>query len=398
LSWTASVLHSVALPHRLVLPHRGSRALLGLVGLVFAALLVGLVGPGVQPARAIGTSPLVDAPSSYEPQTTCTKTPHPGTVALAHWLVATYRGTGSMGMIRGCKVGGTSEHKDGRAFDWRADVRKPRQKRAAYGFIAKALATDAQGNAHALARRMGIMYIIYNDRIWSSYRDFAPRPYLNSGCKKRKRCSATLRHRNHVHISLGLAGAAAQTSWYRGRNVASEPVLHPGTRDLDADATAVTPLTVPASGAAVTSRYTLRAGVTYRLVATGTVRPGPVPVAGDASCTSTGAAYSLTPRGTLTTPLPTGLGGRLGWGSREGSAHPASPYAAPVPETQGLLVNGALRWEGGCQADHTYEAWFTPDVPQRLQLQYADVNPSDNGGALTVYVARDDITTASLVR
>jgi hypothetical protein len=100
--------------------------------------------------------------------------------------MATYRGTGSMGMIRGCRVGGTSEHKDGRAFDWRADVRRPRQKRAAYDFIAKALAADAHGNAHVLARRMGIMYFIYNDRIWSYYRDFAPRPYLNSGCKKRK--------------------------------------------------------------------------------------------------------------------------------------------------------------------------------------------------------------------
>jgi len=387
-----TVLHPVALLHRSARPITGS------IAVVLGALLVGLLGPGVPPARAIGTSPLVDAPSSYQPQTTCTSTPHPGTLALARWLMSTYPGTGSMGMIRGCRVGGTSEHKDGRAFDWRADVRKPRQRRAAYDFIAKALATDAQGNAHALARRMGIMYIIYNDRIWSSYRDFTPRPYLNSGCKKRKRCSATLRHRNHVHISLGLAGAAAQTSWYRERNVASEPVLHPGTSDLDADATAVTALTVPATGAPVTSAYTLRAGVTYRFVVTGTVRPGPAPLTGDASCTSTGAAYSLTPRGTMTTPLPTGLDGRLGWGSREGSTHPASPYAVPVPETQGLLVNGALRWEGGCRADHTYEAWFTPPADQPLVAQYVDVPAADDTGSFTVYVARDDITLASLKR
>jgi hypothetical protein len=371
---------------------RSPRSTLGLAAVLLAALVVG-VGPGAAPARAIGTSPLVDAPASYEPQTTCTSTPHPGTVALASWLMATYRATGSMGMIRGCKVGGTSEHKDGRAFDWRADVRKPRQKRAAYDFIAKALAPDASGNAHALARRMGIMYIIYNDRIWSSYRDFAPRPYLNSGCKKRKRCSTTLRHRNHVHISLSFAGAAAQTSWYRARNVTSEPVLHPGTRELDADATAVTALPVPATGAVVTSPYLLRAGVTYRLVATGTVRPGPAPTAGDATCTSAGSAYALTPRGALAIPLPT-LWGR---GSREGSTHLGSPYAAAVPETQGLLVNGALRWEGDCQADHTYEAWFTPNTSQRLQLQYVDADPADNVGALTVYVARDDITKASLV-
>lgn len=382
------VLHSVALPLR------SPRTTLGLAAVLFAALVVGL-GPGVAPARAIGSSPLVDAPASYEPQTTCTTTPHPGTVALAKWLMATYRATGSMGMIRGCKVGGTSEHKDGRAFDWRADVRKPRQRRAAYDFIAKALATDAQGNAHALARRMGIMYFIYNDRIWSAYRDFAPRPYLNSGCKKRKRCSATLRHRNHVHISLSRAGAAAQTSWYRARNVASEPVLHPGTRELDADATAVTALRVPATGAVVASPYLLKAGVTYRLVATGTVRPGVSAAAGDATCTTSGSGYALTPHGELVTPPPLGL--TWGWGSREGSDHASSPYAAAVPETQGLLVNGALRWEGDCADDHTYETWFTPSTSQRLQLRYADADPADNTGSLTVYVARDDITKASLV-
>jgi hypothetical protein len=154
---------------------------------------------------------------------------------------------------------------------------------------------------------------------------------------------------------------------------------------------------VRATGAPVSSPFLLRAGVTYRIVATGSVRPGAPAVAGDANCTSTGPAYSLAPRGTLTTPLPLWTGGRTSWWSREGSTHAASPYAVPVSETQGLLVNGALRWEGGCQADHTYEAWFTPATPQRLQLQYADANPADNTGAFTVYVARDDITRASLV-
>jgi hypothetical protein len=63
------------------------------------------------------------------------------------------------------------------------------------------------------------------------------------------------------------------------------------------------------------------------------------------------------------------------------------------------MLRGQLRWEQGtCRADHTYEAWFTPTVPQRLQLRYADLDPADNAGTLTVYVARDDITAASLAR
>jgi hypothetical protein len=105
-------------------------ALLAALSLTVAASLVAVVGAATVPARATGYSPLVDAPADYEPQTTCTSAPRPGTVALATWLLRTYRVTGSMGMMRGCKVGGTSEHKDGRAFDWAADVRKKAQRRA----------------------------------------------------------------------------------------------------------------------------------------------------------------------------------------------------------------------------------------------------------------------------
>jgi hypothetical protein len=241
------------------------------LALLLAAVLVAggiaLAGPG---AEGIGWSPLVDEPSSYDAQTTCTKAPQPGTVALAQYLLRTYPATRSMGMMRDCRVGGTSEHKDGRAFDWGADIRKPREKRSAYRFIRAALATDAAGNAHALARRMGIMYLIYDDTIWSSYRDFQPRPYLNAGCKRRKGCSRTLRHLNHVHISLGYAGAAAQTSWYRARGVPSLPVLFPGTHELDPERTAVTAFTVPANGTVTWTPFLLRAGLGYRFVVTGT--------------------------------------------------------------------------------------------------------------------------------
>jgi hypothetical protein len=236
------------------------------------------------------------------------------------------------------------------------------------------------------------MYIIYNDTIWSSYSDFRARPYLNAACKKRKKCSRTLRHLNHVHISLGYAGAAAQTSWYRSRGVAAEPVLHPGTEDLDATETAVIGLTVPVNGAVVSSSFYLRPGVTYRIVATGSAGYDPTST-GDANCAlTTEGTTAPTARGTLVTPI-LGLASR----STEGSQHPVSAFAAATPDTHGLLVNGALRWEGGCQPDHTYETWYRPDTRQRLQLQYADAVPGDNTGAVTVFVARDDITRASLV-
>src|SRR4051812_24914686 len=282
--------------------------LAALIGLVLVALVSGTVGPASRPADAIGVSPSVDEPSPYKAQSICTTAPRPGTVALAAWLMKTYPVTGSMGMMRACGSGGRSEHKDGRAFDWKADVAHKATRRAAYDFIAKALATDAAGNPHALARRMGIMYLIYHDTIWSSYYDFKPRPYLNAGCKTRKKCSRTLRHLNHVHISLGFAGAAAQTSWYRDRGVASQPVLHPGTNELDADETAVVGFTVNANGAVTTSPFSLRAGVTYRVVATRTVQYGAAPATGDANCvTSDGSGtYQTTVRGPVVVPPLTG--------------------------------------------------------------------------------------------
>lgn len=371
-----------------------------LVLLATAALLLGVLQLGRAPrADALGLSLTVDEPSSYDQQTTCTSGPRPGTVALAHYLLRAFPVTHSMGMMRDCWVGARSEHKDGRAFDWGADVARASTKQAAFAFLHAALATDSAGNAHALARRLGIMYVIYNDTIWSSYRDFAPRAYLNAGCSSKAKCSRTLRHLDHVHISLGFAGAAAQTSWYRTRNVPSQPVLYPGTHELDPDNTAVTGFRVPATGGPVSSAFLLRAGVTYRVVVSGAIRLNPTTL-GDAQCAKTADGYVPTDRGPLLGVDPgTGWGDwGDGGGSSAGSDHADSPYAQVLPTTRGLVFGNALRWEGGCRLDHTYQAWYTPSVTSRLRLAYVDATASDNSGSFSVYVARDDITLASLER
>jgi len=379
------------------------------VAIALAALLLGVLSQGQPRADALGYSPLVDEPASYEAQVTCTRSAQPGTLALARWLLVRYPVTRSMGIMRACGTGSTSEHKDGRAFDWGADVKRTETKQAAYHFIRSALASDAAGNKAALARRLGIMYMIYNDTIWSSYRDFEPRPYLNGSCSSRATCSRTLRHLDHVHISLGYGGAAAQTSWFRQRNVPSKPVFYPRTGQLDPDNTAVAPgFNVPTTGKLVESPYVLKAGVTYRVVVTGYVRYGPGLAVGDANCSRSedGLTYGPTVRGPLPEPPPEDdddwgwdddWGGDGGWGGNdEGSDHEASPGALPVATTHGLILHKKLRWEGGCRLDHTYEAWFTPVIKQRLALRYVDPNLGDNSGYFRVYVARDDITLASL--
>lgn len=154
----------------------------------------------------------VEPYARYQPQTKCRRKAKPGVLMLADWL--TERGGGYGPISRSCAGSSTSEHKEGRAFDWMLDARKKRDRRLANRFLRQAFAPDDTGEPHALARRMGIMYVIWNDRTWASYRDFERRPYLSSGCRTRKRCSKTLRHRDHMHISLTRKAARGEFSWY----------------------------------------------------------------------------------------------------------------------------------------------------------------------------------------
>jgi len=167
------------------------------------------------PASATETPPIEDY-SPYVPQTTCSPSTKPGTKVFAAWLVRRHGGgTGTIG--RSCAIGGTSEHKEGRAFDWVLDARSTADRVRARAFLDQAFATDAAGNTHSLARRMGIMYVIWNDRMWSSYSQFQVRDYLSSSCKDVQHCSRTLRHRDHMHISLSRRGGRGLTSWYADR-------------------------------------------------------------------------------------------------------------------------------------------------------------------------------------
>ena len=185
--------------------------------LVTISLLVGLtlgltVGPAAVAAVDGGGLP-VDAYANYEPQSTCSKRPKPGTVALGEYLVATYGGSGGA-VNRPCSGSGASEHKDGRAIDWVLDADSPSDRRIAKQFLTEAFATDAEGNPQALARRMGIMYVIWSDHFYPAYDEFEQQSYLSSSCRTKKKCSKTLRHRDHMHISLSRAGGRGLTSFY----------------------------------------------------------------------------------------------------------------------------------------------------------------------------------------
>ncbi len=189
------------------------------VALVLLATLP--VGSGV-------AAPRIERFPTYRPQTTCSPKPKPGTVKLASYLMKHYRGSGSLGISRSCASSGISEHKEGRAFDWALNANSRRDRRYAANFIHRLRKPDRQGHKAALARRMGIMYVIWNDRIYSATYHYRKQRYKNVGCRRIKGCSASLRHRNHMHISLTRVAARGKTSWYErhGAGKAVHKVKH----------------------------------------------------------------------------------------------------------------------------------------------------------------------------
>ncbi|MBX7161273.1 MAG: hypothetical protein K1X95_13365 [Acidimicrobiia bacterium] len=162
-------------------------------------------GAGAAPATP-NFGPSIDAYAAYDGQATCSPDPKPGTVDFSNMLLATYPQSGSYGISRDCNLGGQSEHKEGRAFDWMVSASDPSDVAAVDDVINWLLATDKYGNRHALARRLGIMYIIWNGYMWRAYRpDDGWQPYSGSNP-----------HTDHVHFSFSWAGALRQTSWWTG--------------------------------------------------------------------------------------------------------------------------------------------------------------------------------------
>lgn len=191
-----------------------------LVLTLVTALAVGLLG--APPTRAeAATPPKVPGglPSGIEDLTayvranSCTPTARPGTAKLGRLLTATYPGT-SWGGGRACGALPNSEHHDGRAVDWMNNIRNKKQKAQADAVIKWLFATDAKGNAYANARRLGVMYVIWNGKIWGAYAaDQGWRPYSSCAKHPEKSWDNTC-HRNHMHISLSWAGAMGRTSFW----------------------------------------------------------------------------------------------------------------------------------------------------------------------------------------
>src|SRR5262249_48844901 len=139
-------------------------------------------------------------------------------------VLSVYPTTSCAGISRSCGSRPPSEHKEGRAWDWR--VFAGHQLQVAEHLLDWLLAPDADGNRHAAARRWGVMYIIWNRRIWAAYAaDEGWRPYGGTPDP----------HVDHVHFSFSWRGALCRTSWWssvcpmNGHDLEVDAGLEPGS-------------------------------------------------------------------------------------------------------------------------------------------------------------------------
>ena len=150
----------------------------------------------------------LDLAEPYVGQTTCDPAAKPYVVKFGDLLRSHYASvtTTSYGIGRNCDSGVT-EHSEGRALDWMLSVNDPTQKAVADSVTQWLTAPDAQGRPGAMARRFGIMYIIWNRKMWRAYdpgRGWAP--YTGSAP-----------HTDHIHFSFSWDGAYGRSSWWTGQ-------------------------------------------------------------------------------------------------------------------------------------------------------------------------------------
>ncbi|MCL3817508.1 peptidoglycan-binding domain-containing protein [Aeromicrobium wangtongii] len=148
-------------------------------------------------ASPVALPQVVDAVPAYQPQVSCHPGDMIGPIMLRDLVLATY-GIGGRGNIsRGCTEG-VSEHSEGRAWDWAVNVKNPAEQAAAADFIAWLTRDDGLN-----ARRLGVMYVIYNKKIWGAY-------------NTRAGWRTSYAHTDHVHISFSWNGARGNTSFWTG--------------------------------------------------------------------------------------------------------------------------------------------------------------------------------------
>jgi hypothetical protein len=365
-----------------------ARLLIALL-LVLAGVLTMVSPASAAPTRARSSyNRAIEPFARYAPQIKCTPRARPGVVDFSRRVLRAYPGTRSLGIMRACSASGRSEHKEGRAWDWGGlNAHRAADRRKVANLAAWLFATDRYGNRAANARRLGIQYIIWNGRIWGSYK-------WRSGWRY---YSGANRHTDHVHISFTWAGANMNTSFWTNRVGAvnwtpapapppppptpPKPPVVPSPRPEP-----VGPSTLPAgpelttetvrlyaTAAGVTTIGGLVAGQPYQIEATGTYHYNANAYAkADAECSRTPSDWT--------------------W-IRDRSVHPLAPTSDHLDlyvdgvDLLGVADDGGV---GDCDTtNHVYRWMYTPSRSGRVTFALWDPwTRSDNSGSLSIRVIK----------
>lgn len=181
-----------------------------ILGGLAAGILAGIVlrrrdndGPT---GGGLSMAPLDDyAPKENTQAGQCDPSAKPGVLLFRQWVLSQYRENpgAPQNILRDCSTGSPSEHWEGRAWDFMIPSLDVGQ-----ALVDRLLAPDAAGRPHALARRAGIMYLIFNRQMWRAYPSSAGpsgswSPYSGASA-----------HTDHVHLSFSWKGARGETSLY----------------------------------------------------------------------------------------------------------------------------------------------------------------------------------------
>jgi hypothetical protein len=156
----------------------------------------------------------IDAYAAWDEEDTCSRWEKPGVVALKKLVLQAYPTTVDWNYVRACDAGNPSGHQQGTAWDWGIMRNGQPQTAVVNDFLNWLLATR-DGQADAMARRLGIMYIIWNRQIWRSY----PHNGLPAGSWGPRSCDGSPGdcHTDHVHFSFSWDGAYERTTWWTGQ-------------------------------------------------------------------------------------------------------------------------------------------------------------------------------------
>ncbi|WP_018350290.1 peptidase inhibitor family I36 protein [Longispora albida] len=198
-----------------------SNRILAAVALALACAVV-----PAAPASAAATPPVPAfsaVPDDYAHQDSvdrCDAGTKPGVSDFYQLLRSTYPGLGERNWgTYVCDPSTWGGHDQGRALDWGLNSGNAGERDIASTVLGWLLATR-DGEPHAIARRLGINFIIWNRQIiylMTEYSDHNWHPYGGASP-----------HTDHIHFEFGWAGAQRQTTWWTARDTGRVQLIGPG--------------------------------------------------------------------------------------------------------------------------------------------------------------------------